>query len=233
MNKSVSQILLVEDEPNLGMVLKDFLEMKGYQVILKTDGISGREAALKENFDCLLLDVMLPGVDSFAVCKEIRQHKASIPILLLTARGRIEDKIAGFGQGADDYLTKPFSPVELLLRIEALCRRFQQQLPDVRLFKIGKYQFDTQNRILVNKGNSIKLTSKEADLLKLLGIHANRLLSREKILQQIGENDDIYTARSMDVYITGLRKYLKEDNSIEIMNTHVAGYQLNGYVSGV
>jgi len=226
---NLPKILLVEDDPNLGNVLKEFLEIKGYKIELRTDGISGLQAFQQQAFDLCLLDVMLPRQDGFALCKKIRVHNHQVPILFITAKTKIEDKVEGFAIGADDYLTKPFSMIELNLRIQALLKRSEVNQPETAentQFQIGLYHFDFQTRTLTFKNENTKITSKEADLLRILCQYMNRVLPRETALRNVWGNDDYYTARSMDVFITRLRKYLKNDPSIEIQNIHSTGFKL-------
>lgn len=228
--KNKTNILLVEDDPNLGSLLQEYMIAKGYSCQLETDGDKGLKAFLKGSFDLCALDVMMPIKDGFTLAKEIRNTNKTIPIIFLTAKSLKEDKIEGFQSGADDYLTKPFSMEELLLRIKAILRRTQgiQSIPnDKKNYDIGELNFDYDRRIL--KGNESyeqKLTSKEADLLKLLCENTNDVLERSVALNKIWKDDSYFNARSMDVYITKLRKYLRADPNLEIVNMHGRGFKL-------
>jgi DNA-binding response OmpR family regulator len=225
-----TKILLVEDDPNLGSLLQEYIIAKGYLCQLETDGDKGLKAFLKGSFDLCALDVMMPIKDGFTLAKEIRNTDKNIPIIFLTAKSLKEDKIEGFQSGADDYLTKPFSMEELLLRIKAILRRTNgtEFSPKIKkLFDIGQLNFDYDRRVL--KGNETyeqKLTSKEADLLKLLCENTNDVLERSVALNKIWKDDSYFNARSMDVYITKLRKYLKADPKLEIVNMHGRGFKL-------
>ncbi len=222
-----TKILLAEDDPNLGSILNEYLELKGFEVTLCVDGNEGSNAISSGSFDICLLDVMMPQKDGFTLAKEIRQINEEIPIIFITAKSMKEDKIEGFTIGADDYLTKPFSMEELLLRINAVLRRVKPEAADNKKtkFTIGKYNFDTQLQTLTIEGNTKKLTSKESELLRLLVLNKDGVLERDYALKEIWGNDDYFTARSMDVFITKLRKYLKEDPSIEIMSVHGKGFK--------
>lgn len=225
-----TSILLVEDDPNLGTLLQEYLNAKGYQCTLETDGDKGLKAFLQGSFDLCALDVMMPIKDGFTLAKEIRNTDKNIPIIFLTAKALKEDKIEGFQSGADDYLTKPFSMEELLLRIKAILRRTQggeQEQKVVTNYSIGKLNFDYNRRILKQpSGEEQKLTSKEAELLKLLCENTNDVLERSVALNKIWKDDSYFNARSMDVYITKLRKYLKVDPKLEIVNMHGRGFKL-------
>ena len=225
-----TNILLVEDDPNLGSLLQEYIIAKGYNCQLETDGDKGLKAFLKGSFDLCALDVMMPIKDGFTLAKEIRNTDKNIPIIFLTAKSLKEDKIEGFQSGADDYLTKPFSMDELLLRIKAILRRTQrtESTPKVKkIFDIGKLNFDYDRRVLRgNESYEQKLTSKEADLLKLLCENTNDVLERSVALNKIWKDDSYFNARSMDVYITKLRKYLRADPQLEIVNMHGRGFKL-------
>lgn len=224
------QLLLAEDDPNLSMVLKDFLEMQGYKVVLCNDGQQASIAFKTHDFDICILDIMMPKKDGFSLAEDIRKINPNIPIVFLTAREQKEDRIKGFKLGCDDYITKPFSTEELSLRLEAIMRRCQinkennKQKPEP--IKIGLYDFDYNNQELKTNSNTYKLTKRETELLKLLYDNKNDLISREKILKQLWSNDSYFTGRSMDVFITRLRKYLKEDKAICIINVHGTGFKL-------
>ncbi len=225
-----SRILLVEDDANLGSILQEYLQLKGYTVTLKADGELGWEEFNKGQFDLCVLDVMMPKKDGFELAGQIRSINRTIPIIFLTAKGMKEDKIEGFSIGADDYVTKPFSADELLCRIQAVLRRCQNGLANVLeedQFTVGEYSFDYQQRLLQIGVKQQPLTSKEADLLKLLCQYKNNVLRREVALKQIWGNDSYFNGRSMDVFITKLRKYMKEDRSVEIVNIHGTGYKLS------
>lgn len=223
------KVLLVEDDPNLGTILQEYLNAKGYECQLETDGDKGLKAFLNGTFDLCALDVMMPIKDGFTLAKEIRNTDKNIPIIFLSARSLKEDKIEGFQSGADDYLTKPFSMEELLLRIKAILRRTGSSSDtsvDQRNFSVGELSFDYDRRILSGTEGDQKLTSKEADLLKLLCENSNDVLERSVALNKIWKDDSYFNARSMDVYITKLRKYLKADPKLEIVNMHGRGFKL-------
>lgn len=229
MKNKTAKILLVEDDTNLGIVLSDFLELSNYEVVLATDGISGMEFFKNGDFDLCILDVMLPFKDGFTIAEEIRQKNQEIPIVFLTAKNMEKDKIRGLKIGADDYITKPFSTEELNLRIEAILRRskysiLKSELPAV--FSIGKYLFDYNNHILSNSTNEVRLTRKEAEVLRLLSINMNKLVRREIVLKNIWGEDDYFMGRSMDVYITKLRKFLVDDPNVSIVNIPRTGFKL-------
>jgi DNA-binding response OmpR family regulator len=221
------KIFMCEDDENLGMLLREYLQAKGYDVDLFSDGEAGARAFPKNQYNICLLDVMMPKKDGFTLAQEIRQLSSEIPIVFLTAKTLKEDVLEGFKIGADDYLTKPFSMEELLLRIEAILRRVNgKKAKDVAFYKIGSFTFDTQKQTLAYGKEVSKLTTKESELLSLLCSHANEILERNYALKNIWGNDNYFNARSMDVYITKLRKLLKDDSSIEIINIHGKGYKL-------
>lgn len=228
MEKEAIKILLAEDDKNLGTVLKAYLDAKKFDTTLKVNGKEAYDEFQKETFDFLILDVMMPLKDGFTLASEIREQNKEIPILFLTAKSLPEDKMKGFKLGADDYLTKPFSMEELLARIEAVLRRTQAHKSSAHKdhFTIGKFSFDVTRHILSADGESQKLTSKEAELLKMLCARKNETLDRSEALKQIWHDDSYFNARSMDVYVTKLRKYLKSDPSIEILNVHGVGFKL-------
>lgn len=220
-------ILLCEDDENLGMLLREYLQAKGYRAELCADGEAGYRAFLKGKFDLCVLDVMMPIKDGFTLAQEIRSANADVPIIFLTAKTLKEDILEGFKIGADDYITKPFSMEELVFRIEAVLRRVcGKKNKENTLYKIGRFQFDTQKQLLTIDGIQTKLTTKESELLGLLCAHANEILQRDFALKTIWIDDNYFNARSMDVYITKLRKHLKADDSIEIINIHGKGYKL-------
>lgn len=224
------KILLCEDDENLGMLLREYLQAKGYQATLCPDGEVGYKEFMKDKFDICVLDVMMPKKDGFTLAQEIRQANAEIPIIFLTAKTLKEDILEGFKIGADDYITKPFSMEELVFRIEAILRRVRgKKNKESTLYHIGRFTFDTQKQLLTldNDPEKItKLTTKENELLALLCSHANEILQRDFALKTIWIDDNYFNARSMDVYITKLRKHLKADDQIEIINIHGKGYKL-------
>lgn len=223
------KVLLVEDDPNLGTLLKEYLEAKGYSTILAKNGKEGYDVFSKDKFNICILDVMMPVKDGYTLAKEIRAIDNNVPIVFLTAKSMKEDAIEGFKVGADDYITKPFSMEELLMRIIAILRRTENKTSvnsEQSEFKIGKYTFDYKHQTIEIKGVSQKLTTKEADLLKLLCLHMNEVLDRNFALKSIWHDNNYFSGRSMDVYIAKLRKYLKEDTSIELLNVHGKGFKL-------
>jgi DNA-binding response OmpR family regulator len=224
------KILLVEDETNLGNLLKDYLAAKGFDASLATDGQEGFDVFSRQRFDICILDIMLPVKDGYTLAKEIRQANPNMPIIFLTAKSLPDDRIEGFKSGADDYLTKPFNMEELLLRIQAVLKR-SAAIPSMHtnetFFTLSRYTFDTQKQWLsLDGGEPQKLTSKESDLLRLLSLNLNKTLDRAFALKTIWGDDSYFNARSMDVYITKLRKYLKEDTKIEILNVHGKGFKM-------
>ncbi len=229
MKNKAAKILLVEDDTNLGIVLSDFLEISNYDVLLATDGIAGMEFFKNGDFDLCILDIMLPFKDGFTIAEEIRQKNPEIPIIFLTAKTMEKDRIRGLKIGADDYITKPFSTEELSLRIEAILRRskysiIKNDLPSV--FTIGTYNFDYNNHILSSEKREVRLTRKEAEVLRLLSINMNNLVRREVALKNIWGEDDYFMGRSMDVYITKLRKFLADDPNVSIVNIPRTGFKL-------
>lgn len=221
------KILLCEDDENLGMLLREYLNAKGYDTDLCPDGEAGYRAFAKTKYDICVLDVMMPKKDGFMLAKEIREINVSVPIIFLTAKTMKEDVQEGFKLGADDYIPKPFSMEELTLRIEAILRRVRGKKTEaVTEYQLGRFTFDTQKQILTIGNEQKKLTTKESELLTLLCSHANDILQRELALKTIWIDDNYFNARSMDVYITKLRKLLKDDDSVEIINIHGKGYKL-------
>lgn len=221
------KILLCEDDENLGMLLREFLVAKGYSADLCSDGEKGYKTFLKDKYDLCVLDIMMPKKDGFTLAMEIRNINSEVPIIFLTAKDLKEDVQQGFKIGADDYITKPFSMEELVLRISAILRRVRgKKEKEITMYKIGKFTFDTQKQTLVIDGVSKKLTTKESELLALLCAHMNEILERNYALKHIWIDDNYFNARSMDVYITKLRKLLKDDPQIEIINIHGKGYKL-------
>ena len=223
------RLLVVEDDPNLGTILAEYLQAKNYQVTLCQNGQEGFDAFSKRDYDLLISDVMMPVKDGFTLAKEVRKLNQKIPIIFLTAKSMKEDTIEGFKTGADDYVTKPFSMEELLLRIGAILRRTnadQLKKEELREFKIGMFVFDHNQQMLRWDGKEQKLTSKENHLLKLLCQNENSVLEREFALKAIWGDDSYFNSRSMDVYITKLRKYLKPDANVEVINVHGRGFKL-------
>ena len=221
------KILLCEDDENLGMLLREYLQAKGYATELCADGEAGYKAFLKTKFDICVLDVMMPKKDGFTLAQEIRTSNVDVPIIFLTAKTLKEDILEGFKIGADDYITKPFSMEELVFRIEAIMRRTKgKKSKESTLYHIGQFTFDTQKQLLCIGDEQRKLTTKENELLALLCSHANEILQRDFALKTIWIDDNYFNARSMDVYITKLRKHLKDDPKIEIINIHGKGYKL-------
>ncbi len=225
----MQKILLAEDDPNLGELLKDYLELKGkYEVSLCQNGEEAIEQFKKDKYDLCILDVMMPIKDGFMVGKEIRKINETIPIIFATAKSMMEDKTRAFELGGDDYITKPFRVEELLLRINALLKRASKDKEEETIdkFEIGNYYFDYTSQIITYKGQQQKLSTKEAELLRLLCLKKNDVLTREEALIKIWHDDNYFTGRSMDVFLSKLRKYLKEDSSVEIVNVHGKGYKL-------
>ena len=224
------RILLVEDDPNFGSILKEYLIINGYNVTLAKNGIEGFERFKKEDFDLCLLDVMMPYKDGFTLAKEIREKNENIPLIFLTAKTLKEDVLKGFKIGADDYLTKPFDSEVLLAKIKSILnRRVMKVVPESTevSFQIGDFQFNSKLRLLGYKAEeTIKLSPKENQLLRLLALNMNDLLPRETALNKIWRDDNYFTSRSMDVYIAKLRKYLKADKKVEILNIHGEGFRL-------
>ena len=221
------KILLVEDDPSLGFVIKDNLSVKGYDVVLCGDGAEGERVFNSQAFDLCIFDVMLPRKDGFSLARSVRERNKEIPILFLTAKAMVEDKLTGFQTGADDYITKPFSLEELLYRIEVFLKRSKgQPLSDDKIFRVGQFEFDPYNLVLKNRESQKTLTQKEAEVLKLLYNNRDRVLKREEILTQVWGDDDYFMGRSMDVFISKLRKYLKDDPQIQIVNYHGVGFRL-------
>ncbi len=223
---SRAKILLVEDDANLGFVVKDNLEMEGFAVTLYDDGEKGWQGFTGGTFDLCILDVMLPRKDGFELARAIRQRDEAVPILFLTAKSMKEDRIAGFKTGADDYLTKPFSIEELVLRIEVFLRRSGHGPATGSVYPLGDLVLDYQNLLLRGKGGSLGITQREADLLRLFCTHRDQVLRREDILRRIWGDDDYFMGRSLDVFISRLRKYLREDPRLEIQNVHGVGFRL-------
>jgi len=229
MEKKPINILLAEDDRNLGNLLKNYLDAKGFRTTLCLTGQEAIETFATREIDFCILDIMMPVKDGFAVAKEIRSQDTKTPILFLTAKSMQEDKLKGFELGGDDYLTKPFSMEELLLRMQAILRRLEDS-PKLSqnevTFKIGAYSFDMHRQTLSIGKHEQKLTSKESGLLRLLCLHVNDVLTRSEALTEIWSNDSYFNARSMDVYIVKLRKYLKQDPTVGLINVHGVGFKL-------
>ena len=223
-----TKLLLAEDDENLGLLLKEYLVAKGFEADLYPDGEAAYKGFMKEHYDICILDIMMPKKDGFTLAKDIRIINPDIPVIFLTAKNLKDDVIEGFKLGADDYITKPFSMEELIFRIEAILRRTSQesQSSAQQVFTLGKFSFDTRKQILSDGDKTVKLTTKESDLLKLLCQNANKVLERNYALKSIWIDDNYFNARSMDVYITKLRKHLKDESSVEIINVHGKGYKL-------
>ncbi|NCI48908.1 response regulator transcription factor [Sediminibacterium roseum] len=228
MEDKKSKILLCEDDANLGMVLKNYLELNDYDVTLERDGRLGLAAFQREKFDICLLDVMMPNMDGFTLAEEIRDVDPDIPLFFLSAKTMKEDIIQGYKLGADDYITKPFDSEVLLLKIKAILKRNEEEnrVSDNVEFDLGKYHFNPKLRELKHDELTQTLSPKENELLKMLAEHKNDLLPRERALKKIWGSDTYFNGRSMDVYIAKLRKYLKDDPNIEIVNIHGNGFRL-------
>ena len=220
-------ILLCEDDESLGMLLREYLEAKGYNTTLCQDGEEGFDTFLQGNFNLCILDVMMPRMDGFTLAGKIKEMNNDMPFMFLTAKNMKDDVREGFELGADDYITKPFSMEELVLRIEAIMRRTKgKKSKESTVYRIGRFTFDTQKQLLSIGDKQTKLTTKENELLALLCSHSNEILQRDFALKTIWIDDNYFNARSMDVYITKLRKHLKADEQIEIINIHGKGYKL-------
>jgi DNA-binding response OmpR family regulator len=229
----MKKILLVEDDPNLGSLLQDYLQLKGkFEVVLCVDGEEGIRAFNKQPFDLCILDVMMPKKDGFTLGKEIRKINEQVPIIFATAKSMMEDKASAYDLGGDDYITKPFRIEELLLRINALLKRVSAaKEPEEKeviptQFQIGDYSFDFTTQLIWFNGQQQKLSTKEAELLQLLCLKKNSVLTREEALLRIWHDDNYFNGRSMDVFLSKLRKYLREDPKVEIINVHGKGYKL-------
>ncbi|AXO78864.1 DNA-binding response regulator [Olleya aquimaris] len=230
MEEQLKRILLVEDDPNFGTVLKDYLSMNDYEVTHAKNGMEGFEKFKRGDFDLCILDVMMPYKDGFTLAKEIREKNADIPIVFLTAKAMKEDVLKGYKVGADDYLNKPFDSEVLLMKIKAIMqRKANDTVADSKQFefKIGGFDLNSKLRFLTyNGGEQVKLSPKENELLRMLALHENDLMPRELALTKIWRDDNYFTSRSMDVYIAKLRKYLKLDPNVEILNIHGEGFRL-------
>jgi len=229
MSDPQATLLLVEDDQNLGFVIQDALKRKGYTVHLARDGKEGLRQFNERPYDLCVLDVMLPHKDGFSLAEDIRMTNAQVPIVFLTAKSQTEDRIAGFKAGGDDYLTKPFSHEELVLRIEAILRRTRGRTEDPRdkhHFEVGDYTFDHRNLMLSHPEEERKLTKKEAEVLRLLCMHQDQVLPRELVLNMVWGDDTYFLGRSLDVFISRLRKYLRADPKVAIVNVHGVGFKL-------
>ncbi len=230
MNEQQKKILLVEDDPNFGTVLKDYLMMNDYEVVHAKNGMEGFEKFKKDDYDLCILDVMMPYKDGFTLAKEIREKNTDVPIIFLTAKAMKEDVLKGYKVGADDYLNKPFDSEVLLMKIKAIIqRKATDTVADSKQFEfeIGGFHLNSKLRFLIyNGGEQVKLSPKENELLRLLALHENDLMPRELALTKIWRDDNYFTSRSMDVYIAKLRKYLKLDGKVEILNIHGEGFRL-------
>ena len=230
MEKVQKRILLVEDDPNFGSVLKDYLSLNEYDVTLAKNGMEGFEKFKKDNYHLCILDVMMPYKDGFTLAKEIRERNKEVPIIFLTAKAMKEDVLKGYKVGADDYLNKPFDSEVLLMKINAIMlRKVKDSIADSATFefKIGGFDLNSKLRFLTfGSDDAVKLSPKENELLRLLALHENDLMSRELALTKIWRDDNYFTSRSMDVYIAKLRKYLKKDENVEILNIHGEGFRL-------
>ncbi len=226
-NDIKTRILLAEDDENLGSLLQEYLIAKSYEADWLTNGEKAFKAFEKNHYDICILDVMMPVKDGFTLATDIRMLDKDMPVIFLTAKSLKEDVLEGFTRGADDYITKPFSMEELIYRIEAILRRTKggSESKD-HIYEIGKYRFDAQKQTLSLDGTTHNLTTKENDLLRLLCNNTNRILERNFALKAIWIDDNYFNARSMDVYITKLRKYLKDDTNVQIINVHGKGYKL-------
>jgi two-component system OmpR family response regulator len=227
--KKKIKVLLCEDDPNLGMLLKEYLNAKNFETDLATDGMEGSKMYKRGSYDFLVLDVMMPQKDGFTLAQEIRQEDKHTPILFLTAKSMKEDTLEGFKAGGDDYLTKPFSMEELMARMNAIIRRtsaLPETADDAVQYSIGKYAFDYNKQKLALDDQEIKLTTKENELMYLLCKNKNGVMERSYALKAIWGDDNYFNGRSMDVYIAKLRKHLKEDSAVEIINIHGRGFKL-------
>lgn len=227
MREIKTRVLLAEDDENLGSLLQEYLKAKDFETDWVTNGDKAFRYFEQYHYDLCIFDVMMPVKDGFALATDVRIMNSTIPIIFLTAKSMKDDVLEGFSRGADDYITKPFSMEELLFRIEAILRRTKgKKGEDRQTWEIGKYTFDVKKQELVLDGNKQKLTTKESDLLRLLCNNMNEVLERNFALKAIWIDDNYFNARSMDVYITKLRKYLKGDPKVQIINVHGKGYKL-------
>lgn len=229
MSAETIKVLLTEDDPNLGMLLREYLNAKGYETTLAENGKVGYETFMQGGFDLCILDVMMPIKDGFTLAEEIRQTDKQVPIIFLTAKSMKDDKLKGFGAGADDYITKPFSMDELLMRMQAILRRTIPEVGKARKkesIKVGSFDFDFDKQLLVLDGKEQRLTTKEANLLLMFCENRYDVLDRNYALNKVWGDDNYYNSRSMDVYIAKLRKYLSADPEVELVNVHGKGFKL-------
>jgi DNA-binding response OmpR family regulator len=230
-NNSKAKVFLAEDDMSLGFVIKDNLEEEGFDVVHCSDGQTAMERFNKDEFDICLLDVMMPNKDGFAVAKKIRQQSDLIPILFLTSKSMEEDKVKGFQTGADDYITKPFSMQELMMRMNVFLRRTKKMHSEtLEEYRIGNLRFSYTDLKLTSPEGNFSLTQREADLLRFLCKHPNKVLKREEVLMNVWGKDDYFLGRSMDVFMTKLRKYFKGDHSINLETIHGLGFRFNANV---
>jgi DNA-binding response OmpR family regulator len=229
MFKEKTNILLAEDDLNLGVLLVDFLETEGYVVKLCKDGEIALKAFQNQSFDICLLDVMMPNMDGFTLAKEIKLKNKNIPIIFITAKSLKEDKLIGYDLGADDYITKPFDEEELLWKIKAVIRRVPESKNNIKqdIISIGKYEFDFNNQSLSINGKTQRITEKESDILNFLSQHRNHIIKREAMLKELWGENDYFLGRSLDVFISKMRRYLKEDSTITIENVFGVGFIFN------
>jgi len=228
-----ARILLVEDDPTLGFVMKDNLVHKGYDVTLCIDGVAGEATFAQGEFDLCIFDVMMPRKDGLTLAYDVRKRNSKVPILFVTAKAMLEDKLEGFRAGGDDYIVKPFSMDELLARMEVFLRRANGTAELHDTFALGDFLFDWKNFKLIHPSGEKTLTQKEAEVMRLLCLNTARVLRRDEILKTVWGDDDYFMGRSMDVFISKLRKYLKEDPRVEIVNYHGVGFKLEVNPSGV
>lgn len=229
MHKGKPKILLVEDDLNLGVLLVDYLETEGFDVKLCKDGELALKTFHNTKFDLCLLDVMLPKMDGFALAKEIRTKDNKMPLIFITAKSLKEDKLAGYGLGADDYITKPFDEEELLWKIKAIIRRIPENKSESKpeIISIGRYTFDFENQSISIEGKVKRITEKESDILNYLSNNRNKVIKREEMLKELWGENDYFLGRSLDVFITKIRKYLKEDSNLSIENVFGVGFIFN------
>ncbi len=228
MDSKKTKILYVEDDVNLGFVTKDNLLKKGYDVTLIPDGLEAAQTFSQQKFDLCILDVMLPKIDGFALAQKIRDKDKNIPILFLTAKAMLDDKLAGFKLGGDDYITKPFSMDELISKIEVFLKRskvYATNIEEKNIYHIAGYEFDFKELTLKNKSNSYTLTLREAELLRMLSLNRNQVVRRESILHQVWGEDNYYIGRSLDVFVSRLRKMFADDDHIQIENVRGVGFK--------
>ena len=229
MSKTKFKILLAEDDLNLGSLLVDYLEAEGFIIKLCRDGEIALKIFQDHSFDLCLLDVMMPKLDGFSLAKSIRIKDKKIPIIFITAKSLKEDKLKGYGLGADDYITKPFDEEELLWKIKAVIRRIKVNIKEnnTEIISIGNFTFDYTNQSLTIQGKSKRITEKESEILNYLSSHRNNLIKREELLKDLWGEDDYFIGRSLDVFITKIRKYLKEDSTLSIENVFGVGFIFN------